>query len=113
MTSVRAIFEARDHMLADGYVPERLSRAVKPTILQSWKRSILSGFDPGAPALQYYGDVQGHASLRAAADPVLTELAQRLSRDEALRAAPRDRIGHRHAGAQDAVSGCDAHWVRV
>lgn len=79
VTSVKRIFEARDLMLADGQLPDHLSRALNPTVLQSWKRSVLSGFDPGAPSLQYHGDAQGHASLRVAADPVLTELAERLS----------------------------------
>jgi transcriptional regulator of acetoin/glycerol metabolism len=66
-------------MLTDGFVPTHMQRNVRPTVLQSWKRSVMSGSDPDRPSLVYSGEVRGHAALRIAADPVLSGLADRLS----------------------------------
>lgn len=79
VATLKRVFEARDHMLTDGYVPEHLQRVIRPTVLQSWKRSVMSGSDHDRPSLVYNGEVHGHATLRIAADPVLSGLADRLA----------------------------------
>lgn len=70
---------AREHLLATGEVPEHLARAVRPEVLRSWRRSLTSGVDAAQPHLLYKGQHSSHATLRRAADPVLSRLAEQLS----------------------------------
>ncbi len=80
MTSpLRRIDAAREHLLADGTVPERLAASVRPDVLRSWKRSLLSGAELAQPSLTYRGEHHARAALRLAADPVLSRLAGELS----------------------------------
>jgi transcriptional regulator of acetoin/glycerol metabolism len=76
---LRGIDAAREHLLADGTVPDRLAGSVRPDVLQSWKRSLLSGAELAQPSLTYRGEHHARAALRLAADPVLSRLAGELS----------------------------------
>jgi transcriptional regulator of acetoin/glycerol metabolism len=76
---LRGIGAAREHLLADGTVPDRLARSVRPDVMQSWKRSLLSGAELANPALTFRGEHHARAALRLAADPVLSRLAEELS----------------------------------
>jgi transcriptional regulator of acetoin/glycerol metabolism len=79
VASLRVIDAAREHVLAEGTVPDRLARSVRPDVLQSWKRSLLSGAELAQPSLTYRGEHHARAALRLAADPVLSRLAEELS----------------------------------
>ncbi len=79
MTGLRRLDEAREHLLSDGVVPEHLAGSVRPQVLQSWKRSLLSGAQLANPALTFKGEHHARAALRVAADPVLTRLAGQLA----------------------------------
>ncbi len=74
---------AREHLLADGVVPRRLERQVRPQVLQSWRRSLQSGAQLANPTLTYKGQHHARAGLRLAADPVLSRLAEQLAGLEA------------------------------
>ena len=52
-------------------------------MLQSWKRSLLSGASVANPALVYRGEHHARAALRLAAGPVLSRLAEELAGLEA------------------------------
>ncbi|GAA5143974.1 helix-turn-helix domain-containing protein [Nocardioides marinquilinus] len=78
-TSMKVVDAARGHLLADGVVPDRLARRVRGDVLQSWKRSLMSGAELANPTLTFKGEHHARAALRLAADPVLTRLATELS----------------------------------
>jgi transcriptional regulator of acetoin/glycerol metabolism len=79
MTGLRRVDQAREHLLSDGVVPDHLAASVRPQVLQSWKRSLLSGAQLANPALVFKGEHHARAALRVAADPVLTRLADQLA----------------------------------
>lgn len=79
MTQLRLVDAAREHLLSDGNIPEHLARGVRPQVLESWKRSLLSGAAVANPALTYHGEHHARAALRLAADPVLSRLAEGLA----------------------------------
>lgn len=79
MTSLRLVNAARESLLTDGVIPEHLARSVRPQVLQSWKRSLMSGAELASPALTFKGEHHARAALRHAANPVLTRLADQLS----------------------------------
>ena len=60
-------------------IPEHLARNVRPDVLQSWKRSLMSGAELANPALTFRGEHHARAALRIAADPVLSRLAEELA----------------------------------
>src|SRR5258708_2338799 len=70
---------AREHLLADGTIPDHLAKSVRPDVLTSWKRSLISGADLANPALTFRGEHHAHTALRLAADPVLSRLAGELA----------------------------------
>ena len=74
--TLRQVDAAREHLLTDGVIPEHLVRSVRPQVLQSWKRSLLSGAQIANPALVFKGEHHARAALRHAADPVLSRLAE-------------------------------------
>ena len=78
-SSLAQIDAAREHLLADGAVPEHLAKSVRPDVLTSWRRSLLSGAELANPALTFRGDHHAHTALRLAADPVLSRLAGELA----------------------------------
>ncbi|GCD90004.1 Fis family transcriptional regulator [Nocardioides sp. LS1] len=65
--------------MSEGALPDDLARNVRPQVLLSWKRSIMSGADLANPALTFRGEHHARAALRLAADPVLSRLADELS----------------------------------
>jgi len=75
----RRLDAAREHLLSEGTIPDHLAASVRPQVLQSWKRSLLSGAQLASPALVFKGDHHVRAALRMAADPVLSRLAEQLS----------------------------------
>ncbi len=77
--TLRQVDAAREHLLAEGVIPEHLERSVRPQVLQSWKRSLLSGAQIASPSLVFSGDHHARAALRQAADPVLSRLAEQLA----------------------------------
>lgn len=79
MARSRVVDAAREHLLAQGTVPEHLARMVRPDVLQSWRRSLLSGAELANPSLTFRGAHHARAALRVAADPVLSRLAEELS----------------------------------
>lgn len=79
MTSLRVVDAAREHLLAEGTVPAHLAKSVRPDVLQSWKRSLLSGAELANPSLTFRGQHHARAALRLAADPVLSRLAGELA----------------------------------
>ncbi len=78
-SSLARIDAAREHLLADGAIPEHLAKSVRPDVLTSWRRSLLSGAELANPALTFRGDHHAHTALRLAADPVLSRLAGELA----------------------------------
>jgi transcriptional regulator of acetoin/glycerol metabolism len=79
MTSLRVVDAARVSLLSEGSIPEHLARNVRPDVLQSWKRSLMSGAELANPSLTFRGEHHARAALRIAADPVLTRLAEELA----------------------------------
>lgn len=79
MNQLRMVDAAREHLLTDGVIPEHLVKFVRPQVLQSWKRSLLSGASVENPALIFKGEHHARAALRLAANPVLSRLAEELS----------------------------------
>jgi len=71
--------QAREIVLSEGNIPESVARTVRPEVLSSWRRSLLSGAVVTQPELPYVGELDTQSALCAAADPVLTKLADRLS----------------------------------
>ncbi|UOY02608.1 sigma-54-dependent Fis family transcriptional regulator [Blastococcus sp. PRF04-17] len=79
MATLRQVDAAREHLLASGVIPEHLAKSVRPQVLQSWKRSLLSGAGVANPSLEFRGEHHARAALRLAANPVLSRLAEELS----------------------------------
>lgn len=70
---------ARDQLLGSPEGDRAVDRAVRHEIATSWRRSQLSGLDPGwRPALPYDPDREGHPRLVRAATPVLERLSAHL-----------------------------------
>jgi transcriptional regulator of acetoin/glycerol metabolism len=83
VTKLRVLDAAREHLLSDGVIPRHLEKQVRPQVIQSWKRSLLSGAQLANPSLTFKGEHHARAALRLAADPVLSRLAEQLSGLEA------------------------------
>ncbi len=79
MASSRVVDAAREHLLAQGTIPDHLATVVRPDVLRSWRRSMLSGAELANPSLTFRGEHHARAALRVAADPVLSRLAEELS----------------------------------
>ncbi|WP_036224452.1 sigma-54-dependent Fis family transcriptional regulator [Marmoricola sp. URHB0036] len=79
MRSVNAVDAAREYLLSEGDLPDHLARSVRPDVLKSWRRSLLSGAQLASPTLVFKGEHHARAALRIAADPVLSHLADQLS----------------------------------
>lgn len=79
MTSLKAVDAAREYLLAEGTLPDRMARSLRPDVLLSWKRSLRSGAELANPSLTYKGEHHARAALRLAADPVLSRLAEQLT----------------------------------
>jgi transcriptional regulator of acetoin/glycerol metabolism len=79
MTTLRQVDAAREYLLTEGVLPDHLARSVRPHVLQSWKRSMMSGAQVANPTLTFKGDHHARAALRHAADPVLSRLAAELA----------------------------------
>ena len=79
MTTLKQVDAAREHLLTEGVIPEHLARSVRPHVLQSWKRSMMSGAQVANPVLTFKGEHHARAALRHAADPVLSRLADQLA----------------------------------
>jgi transcriptional regulator of acetoin/glycerol metabolism len=77
--TLRQVDAAREHLLSDGVIPDHLARSVRPDVLESWKRSLMSGAQLANPALIFKGEHHARAALRLAADPVLSRLAEQLA----------------------------------
>jgi transcriptional regulator of acetoin/glycerol metabolism len=77
--STRQIRRAREQFLSDGDIGPDLARFVRPDILQSWRRSRLSGASMGVDVLPFQAEVHGDSALCQAAEPVLSRLAEQLS----------------------------------
>ncbi|HAN72082.1 MAG TPA: hypothetical protein DCQ36_10930 [Actinobacteria bacterium] len=70
---------AREIVLSEGDIPEVVARTVRPEVVTSWRRSLLSGAEVSRPELPFVGELDTENALCAAADPVLSKLADRLS----------------------------------
>jgi transcriptional regulator of acetoin/glycerol metabolism len=80
MRSLSAVDAAREYLLTEGSdLPDHLARSVRPDVLKSWRRSLLSGAHLASPTLVFKGEHHARAALRIAADPVLSHLADQLS----------------------------------
>jgi transcriptional regulator of acetoin/glycerol metabolism len=79
VVDLRSVFAARDAVLSDGHVPERLRGRVRPAILESWHRSIASGASSPVPVRELDERWLVRSGLRRAADPVLASLADSLA----------------------------------
>src|ERR1700730_16180083 len=77
--STRQIRRAREQFLSDGKIGPDLARFVRPDILQSWRRSRLSGASMGVDVLPFQAEAHGDSALCQAAEPVLSRLAEQLS----------------------------------
>lgn len=78
-SALRKVDAAREHLLAEGTLPDRLATGVRPDVLRSWRRSMLSGAGLENPTLTFRGEHHARAALRLAADPVLSRLAEELA----------------------------------
>lgn len=78
MTTTRSVDAAREYFLTEGRIPDQLMKSVRPQVLQSWRRSILSGAEIASPSLIYKGEHHARTALCQAADPVLSRLAEQL-----------------------------------
>lgn len=79
MTRPTTVRKARELVLSEGMVPSGTALGIRPEILHSWRRSILSGAHIGLPELPFVGGTDGESAMCIAADPVLSRLADRLS----------------------------------
>ena len=79
MIDVRSVFAARDAMLTEGFVPEHLNHRVRPAILESWRRSMVSGATLSVSVRELEDLASPRTALRSAADPILSRLSERLS----------------------------------
>ena len=71
--------KAREIVLSERDIPEDMATIVRPEVLSSWRRSLLSGAEVSRPELPFVGEIDTDSTLCAAADPVLSKLADRLS----------------------------------
>jgi transcriptional regulator of acetoin/glycerol metabolism len=78
MSDLRSVFSARDAVLAEGYVPKHLMPRIRPVILESWRRSLLCGASEPIPTPHATERENASTALRAAADPILLRLSERL-----------------------------------
>jgi transcriptional regulator of acetoin/glycerol metabolism len=78
LATTRSVDAAREYFLTEGRIPDQLLKSVRPPVLQSWRRSILSGAEIASPSLVYQGEHHARAALCRAADPVLSRLAEQL-----------------------------------
>jgi sigma-54 dependent transcriptional regulator, acetoin dehydrogenase operon transcriptional activator AcoR len=83
MAGSKTIFAARDLVLSGGEITPDLMQVVRPDVLKSWRRSLMSGANPAQSELTYHGDGHAHTALRRAAEPILSQLAGRLAGLEA------------------------------
>ncbi|HRI94874.1 MAG TPA: hypothetical protein PLZ93_04625, partial [Nocardioides sp.] len=72
MSRPTGVDAAREHLLSDGTIPRHLEKRVRPEVLQSWRRSLMSGAQLANPTLTFKGEHHARAALRVAADPVLS-----------------------------------------
>lgn len=79
MTKLMTVSQAREFVLAEGVLPEFSDSALRPEVLLSWRRSLMSGARIDAPELPYVGPLDLQSQLCMAAEPVLSRLAERLS----------------------------------
>jgi sigma-54 dependent transcriptional regulator, acetoin dehydrogenase operon transcriptional activator AcoR len=79
VAQTKSLNAAREHLLAGDEIPGRLLKLVRPQVLQSWRRSVVSGAVLSNPALTYKGEHHARSALRLAADPVLSRLAEQLA----------------------------------
>ena len=79
MASLKAVDLAREYLLAEGTLPDRLAQSLRPDVLSSWRRSVSSGAQLANPSLTYKGKHHAPAALRLAAEPVLSRLAEELA----------------------------------
>jgi transcriptional regulator of acetoin/glycerol metabolism len=66
-------------VLSEGAIPADTEFEIRPEVLSSWRRSILSGAKVSLAELPYVGESDIESVLCMAADPVLSRLADRLS----------------------------------
>lgn len=71
--------KAREIVLSEREIPEDVATALRPEVLSSWRRSLLSGVEVSRPELPFVGEIDTDSALCAVADPVLSKLADRLS----------------------------------
>jgi transcriptional regulator of acetoin/glycerol metabolism len=70
---------ARELVLSENRIPESLALTLRADLLSSWRRSLLSGVNATNPELPYAGAVDTQSAVCVAAEPVLSNLALRLS----------------------------------
>jgi transcriptional regulator of acetoin/glycerol metabolism len=71
--------KAREIVLSERDIPDDIATSIRPEVLSSWRRSLLSGAEVSRPELPFVGELDTDSTLCAAADPVLSKLADRLS----------------------------------
>lgn len=79
IVNAKQVHRARTELFETGVVSELLSRAVRPEILASWRRSAAFGAQPNLKSLPYQEDLVAAGRLFAAAEPVLRGLAESLA----------------------------------
>lgn len=77
--NTKQVHRARTELFETGAVSEQLSRAVRPDILASWRRSAAFGAKPDVASLPYREDLVATGRLFEAAEPVLRALAESLA----------------------------------
>ena len=79
IVNAKQVHLARTELFETGAVSEPLSRAVRPEILASWRRSSAFGAQPNVKSLPYQEDLASAGRLFEAAEPVLRSLAASLA----------------------------------
>ena len=79
IVDARQVHRARTELFETGGVSEPLSRAVRPEILASWRRSAAFGAQSNVSSLPHQDDLPASTRLLEAAAPVLRALAASLS----------------------------------
>ncbi len=79
MVQNMTLSKAREIVLSERTIPEMLSRTLRPDLLSSWRRSLLSGVNGANHELPYAGAVDSQTTFCVAAEPVLSKLANGLS----------------------------------
>lgn len=79
MSKGMSVSQAREFVLAEGELPEASSLDLRPEVLLSWRRSLMSGARIDSPELPFVGPGDTSTQLCLAAEPVLGRLADRLS----------------------------------